>query len=182
VSNDFYVAGTVDGHVRTDVVQAAGLLSRSLAAGGAIYVCGNGGSFADAQHFAGEFEGHYKRERPAMRVRALGSNPSAVTAISNDLGYEYIFARELEAWGKPGDVLVALSTSGKSKNVKRAISVATSRGMHVVGLVGRSAQWVVVPPSIVIAIDSDDTAEVQDVSRRALHVIAGLVEDSWKSI
>ena len=104
--------------------------------GGTVYFCGNGGSAADAQHLAAEFAGRYMVERPGLPSVALTTNSSAVTAIGNDYGYEQVFSRQLEGLGAPGDVLVAITTSGGSKSVRRAVLSARRLGMTVVGMTG----------------------------------------------
>src|SRR3989344_2336873 len=107
-----------------DVGKAVSTLVTSLKAGGTVYFCGNGGSAADAQHLAAELAGRFYIERPAMAGVALTTNTSSITAIGNDYGYEFVFSRQLEGLGKKGDVLVAITTSGNSKNILEAIKVA----------------------------------------------------------
>lgn len=160
------------------IAAAASLLRRSLAAGGTVFACGNGGSYADAAHFVGELVGRYKRERPPMRAVLLGANACTVTAIGNDYGYEHIFSRELEALARPGDVLVALTTSGQSMNVLCASSSMIAMGGHVVGMTGRGRAWRVPPPSLVLEADSEDTPAIQEAHHAAAHVLAGLLEES----
>ena len=129
------------------VARLAALNARAVAAavetavacleeGGTIYFCGNGGSAADAQHLACELAGRYLLDRPALPVVALTTNTSSLTAIGNDFGYDDVFSRQLEGLGAPGDVLVAITTSGRSKSVARAIQVARALGMVVIGMTG----------------------------------------------
>jgi D-sedoheptulose 7-phosphate isomerase len=129
------------------VAQLAALNARAVAAaaesavacleeGGTIYFCGNGGSAADAQHLACELAGRYLLDRPALPVVALTTNTSSLTAIGNDFGYDEVFSRQLEGLGAPGDVLVAITTSGRSKSVMRAVEVARTLGMVVIGMTG----------------------------------------------
>lgn len=118
-------------------IKSAGeLMVESLQKGGKIMSCGNGGSMCDAMHFAEELTGRYRDDRKALAAVSI-SDVSHITCVSNDYGYEYIFSRYLEAFGKEGDVLLAISTSGNSKNVLRAIETAKSKGVKVVGLTGK---------------------------------------------
>jgi D-sedoheptulose 7-phosphate isomerase len=118
------------------VAEAAEATVTCLESGGAVYFCGNGGSAADAQHMACELAGRYFLDRPALAAVALTTNTSSLTAIGNDFGFDEVFARQLEGLGRPGDVLVAISTSGASANVLRAIETAHRIGMVVVGMTG----------------------------------------------
>jgi D-sedoheptulose 7-phosphate isomerase len=149
------------------VERAAGLIADCLAAGGQALFCGNGGSAADAQHLAAELVGRLQLERPAYRAVALTTDTSVLTAVGNDYGYAEVFARQVEGLGRPGDVLVAISTSGRSENVLRAAAVARATGMAVVAFLGPAASPL------------DDTAEV------ALHVdgnVAGLIQQGHITI
>lgn len=158
------------------ITKAAALIGHALRTGHKVMICGNGGSAAEAQHFAAELIGRYRRERAALPAIALTTDTSCLSALSNDYGVATMFARQVEALAQQGDVLIALSTSGRSENVRRAISVASTRGCHVVAVVGRMAEWTLTPPSVVIQIDSDDTALIQEISLNALHSIAEIVE------
>lgn len=119
------------------VVQVAQVLTETLASGRKVLLCGNGGSAADAQHIAAELVGRYRRERPGLPALALTVNTSSLTAIGNDYSYEMVFARQIEALAAPGDVLIAISTSGNSPNVLKAVDAAKARGVITVGLTGR---------------------------------------------
>ncbi|MFZ0883301.1 MAG: SIS domain-containing protein, partial [Candidatus Acidiferrales bacterium] len=125
-----------DATFRERVAQAAMQIVKSLRAGGKVLFFGNGGSAADAQHLAAEFTGRYLKERRALPALALHGNSSAVTAIGNDYGFEFVFARQMEALGQTGDVAVGISTSGNSPNVLRALEVARSKGIYTVTLTG----------------------------------------------
>src|SRR3989344_2946247 len=114
-----------------DVVRATDALATSLKAGGTVFFCGNGGSAADAQHLAAELAGRFSLERPAIAGIALTTNTSSITAIGNDYGYEFIFSRQLEGLGKKGDVLVAITTSGNSKNILEAAKAARIQEGHI---------------------------------------------------
>ena len=159
-----------------DIVDAVNLIRECLSKGGKVITCGNGGSAADAQHFAAELVVKYKRERKALPSIALTVNPSTVTAASNDLGYEEVFSRQIEAFGRPGDVLIAISTSGRSPNVNNAVKVARELGLKVIYLTGEND-----PPvnkvDVLIKAPSKETARVQEVHITVLHIIADLVEE-----
>ena len=118
------------------IFQAGQIMVQSLQSNGKIMSCGNGGSMCDAMHFAEELTGRYRENRKAIPAVSI-SDVSHISCVSNDFGYEYIFSRYVEAFGQKGDVLLAISTSGNSKNVLRAIEVAKEKGMHVIGLTGK---------------------------------------------
>jgi D-sedoheptulose 7-phosphate isomerase len=118
------------------VAEAAEAVIASLESGGTVFFCGNGGSAADAQHLAAELAGRYFLERPALAAVALTTNSSSLTAIGNDYGFDQAFSRQLEGLGTPGDVLVAITTSGGSANVRRAVETAHALGMSVIGMTG----------------------------------------------
>src|SRR5881227_331102 len=122
-----------------DIVTVAEHIINTLHNGGKVLTCGNGGSAADAQHFAAELVGRYRRERPGWSAIALTVDPSVLTSLCNDYGFEQIFARQVQALGRPGDILVAFSTSGRSKNVLAAVEVANALQMSSVGLTGEGA-------------------------------------------
>jgi len=122
----------LDAAWRELVAQAALQIVKSLRAGGKVLFCGNGGSAADAQHLAAEFTGRYLKERRALPALALHGNSSAVTAIGNDYGFDFVFARQMEALGKEGDVAFGISTSGNSPNVLRALEVAKSKSIYTI--------------------------------------------------
>jgi len=160
------------------IVAAATLVRAALTAGGQVLVFGNGGSAADAQHFVaelvGRFEaGHTRRALPAL---ALSSDPSVVTALGNDLGFEQVFARQVEAFGRPGDVAIGITTSGTSANVVTAMRVARDRGLRVVALTGRAAGQTM-PADVHVAVPEDRTARVQEVHMTLLHILCELVEE-----
>lgn len=160
------------------IAQAVEAIASCVRDGGTVLFCGNGGSAADAQHLAAELVGRFARERNAWPAQALHANTSILTAIGNDYGFERVFARQVEAFGRPRDVLVALSTSGSSSNVTAAIRVALERGMVVVGLTGGSGGVVGELSSIHINIPLESTARVQEAHILIGHVMCGLVEES----
>jgi len=157
------------------IVAAADAITAALKAGRTVFAFGNGGSAADAQHFAAELVGRYERDRKALSAIALTTDTSALTAIGNDYGFECVFDRQIEALGRPGDVAVAISTSGKSPNVLRAIGAANDRGMVTIALTGRGGEAGTFAAHHVAVLE-DGTARVQEVHATVLHVICELVE------
>lgn len=144
--------------------------------GGKVLLCGNGGSAADAQHLAAELVGRFKMERRALPSMALPVNASTITAIGNDYGYEYVFARQVAAFGHEGDVLVAISTSGTSPNVVRAVEAARERGMVSLGLTGASGGALLSLCDVTIAVPSEDVARIQEAHITVGHIWCEIVE------
>jgi D-sedoheptulose 7-phosphate isomerase len=163
--------------IASDVAKAVELITLSLSAGGQLLLAGNGGSAADAQHIAAELTGRFLRERRALRALALHGNTSALTAIGNDYGYEHVFARELSAHARPGDVLLAISTSGNSPNILRAIEVARAHGVSVIGLTGESGGQMRTVCDVCICAPSERTARIQEMHITIGHTICELVEE-----
>jgi D-sedoheptulose 7-phosphate isomerase len=157
------------------LVGVAAAIATALKAGGSVLVFGNGGSAADAQHFAAELVGRYERERKAWPAMALTTDTSALTAIGNDYGFDRVFARQLEALGKKGDVAIGISTSGNSPNVLRALELGNERGLITVALTGRGGAAGTIAAHH-IAVQETRTARVQEVHATVLHVICELVE------
>ncbi|GGG41170.1 phosphoheptose isomerase [Caldovatus sediminis] len=155
---------------------AAAACARAIAAGGKVLFCGNGGSAADAQHLAGELVSRFHYDRPGMAGLALTVDSSVLTAIGNDYGYEQVFARQVEALGRAGDVLVGISTSGRSPNVLRAMEAARRRDMTTIGLTGRDGGPMAALCDIELRMPSDSTPLVQQGHIVAGHVICALVE------
>jgi len=155
---------------------AADALLTALGAGRKVLVCGNGGSAADAQHVAAELVGRFVRERRAFPALALTTDTSILTAIGNDYGFERVFARQVEAHGQAGDVLVAISTSGGSANVLAAVETARSRGLVTIGLTGRDGGALGRAVDVHLNVPSPSTARVQEVHITTLHVLCDLVE------
>lgn len=160
------------------IEDAARACAACLRAGGRLLFCGNGGSAADAQHLAAEFLGRYIRERDAWEAIALSTNTSALTAIGNDYGFDEVFARQVAAHGRPGDVLIAISTSGDSPNVVRAAEVARERGLTVIAMTGRDGGKIGAVAEIHINIPTAATPRVQEGHILAGHVLCALVEDA----
>ena len=159
------------------VSSAVDLICASLAAGGQLFVAGNGGSAADAQHIAAELTGRFQRERQPLRAMALHGNTSALTAIGNDYGYEHVFARELLAHARPGDILLAISTSGNSANILRAMEVARKHRVGVIGLTGESGGKMQSACDLCLCVPSKSTARVQEMHITIGHAICELLEE-----
>ena len=147
-----------------------------------VLFCGNGGSAADAQHLSTELSGKFYLDRPPLFAEALHVNSSFLTAVANDYDYEEVFARALQAVGKPGDLLLALSTSGNSKNIIRSIETAKSLNMKVVGMTGASGGAMKNACDILIAVPSDDTPRIQEAHITIGHIICELVEKGLFSV
>lgn len=156
--------------------EAARLMLVALRANGTIFFCGNGGSAADAQHFAAELTGRFAFDRPALPGIALHTDTSALTAIANDYGYEQIFARQIYALGKPGDVLVGLTTSGDSPNVVRAMEVARERGLTVIAMTGQSPGKTAPLAHVGLAAPASVTARIQELHEIIGHTLCEIVE------
>jgi D-sedoheptulose 7-phosphate isomerase len=145
--------------------------------GGKLLTFGNGGSSCDAQNFANELVGRYRRNRPPLSALALTVNQGDLTAIANDFGFEEVFARPLRAHGRAGDVAVAISTSGNSKNVLKAIAAARELGLIVVGLTGRSGGKMKALCDHCICVPSDSTARIQEAHITVIQIWCGILED-----
>ena len=150
---------------------------QSLKAGGTLFWAGNGGSAADAQHMAAELVGRFKKERKPIRSIALGANTSLVTAIGNDYSYDLIFCKELEALSKKGDVLVAISTSGNSKNILALAQLARSLGVFVIALTGETGGLLAAECDILLSVPSRETARIQEVHFLLEHTLCEAIED-----
>jgi phosphoheptose isomerase len=158
------------------VVRAAGEIAAAIGSGRKVLAFGNGGSAADAQHFAAELVGRFLRERRGMAAIALTSDASVVTSIANDCGFERVFARQVEALGSSGDVALAISTSGGSPNVIAAIQAASARGLRTIALTGRDGGALGAAAHIHVNVAAASTARVQEVHRTLLHAICEIVE------
>src|SRR5579862_8174955 len=161
----------------SSVVAAVDLVCDSLSAGGQLFVAGNGGSAADAQHIAAELTGRFMIERQPLRAMALHGNTSALTAIGNDYGYEHVFARELLAHARPGDILLAISTSGNSANILRAMEVARKHRVGVIGLTGESGGKMQSACDLCLCVPSKSTARVQEMHITIGHTICEILEE-----
>ena len=161
--------------VLNKVIEIALACLDSLKRGGKIIFCGNGGSFADAQHLSAEFTSRFLFNRPALASIALGTNNSGLTAMGNDYGYENIFSRELEALGKPEDILIGITTSGNSPNIIKGVDAAKKIGITTFILTGESGGKLKGLADCV-HIPSNDTARIQECHILVGHIICGLVE------
>ena len=161
------------------LVAAAKTIIKSLRSSGRIYLCGNGGSAADAQHIAGEFVGRFRLERKALPAVALTTDTSVITSISNDDSFEHTFVRQVEALVTEGDILWAISTSGMSANVIAAAELAKEKGACVLAFTGRSNSKLGQMADICFCADDKSTARSQEIHQLAYHIICDLVEQSF---
>lgn len=160
------------------VVLAARLMCDCLSLGDKVLVCGNGGSAAEAQHLTAELIGRFAMDRAGLAAVSLTTDSSSLTAIANDYGFEHVFARQVEALGKPGDVLVAISTSGESANVCEGARAAGEAGLAVVALTGASGGALAELCDVCLPVANDDTPRVQEGHLVLIHLICALVEDA----
>ena len=158
------------------LTKAAELLNHAFEAGAWLFVCGNGGSAADAMHIAGELVGRYKRERRGYNAIALGVDVAVTTAWSNDYSFESIFERQVEALGAPGGVVWGLSTSGNSENVVRALIKAKDGGMQTLAMTGEGGGRLAGIADILVAVPSSDTPRIQEVHTALYHYVCETVE------
>ena len=158
------------------ITEAAGVIGRSLRTGNKLLVCGNGGSAADASHFATELVVRFAKERRALPAICLTSDSGIVTAAGNDYGFDEIFARQVAAFGVAGDVLICLTTSGKSNNVTRALEEAKARQMKTIAFLGRDGGSTVGIADLDLLVKSDSTARVQEAHQLLLHVLCEIIE------
>lgn len=158
------------------IVRSVGMCWQALAAGGRVLVFGNGGSAAEAQHFAADLTGRFGRERRALGAIALTTDTSALTAIGNDYGFARVFARQIEALGRPGDVAVGISTSGRSPNVVEGLRRARELGLGTIALTGPDPADLAVHADLVLPAAGATTARVQEAHLTVLHIICELVE------
>ena len=159
-----------------DIAAAGRLLVTCLRDGGKVLLCGNGGSAAEAQHLAAELVGRFSGPRRALPALALTTDAAVVTALANDFGYEHVFARQIEAHGQPGDVLVAISTSGQSANTVRALEVARARGLRTIALLGRDGGAMRKLADLALLVGEQDTARIQEAHVFIVHALCAVVE------
>ena len=161
-----------------EVERAGVLMAGTLAAGGKLLVCGNGGSAADSQHIAAELTGRFVRDRRPLAALALTTDTSALTSVANDYSFEEVFARQVTALGRRADCLLAISTSGHSRNVVRAVEAARAAGLHVIGLLGRDGGALRALCDVPIVVPSDSTARIQEAHEFIGHTLCGLIESA----
>ncbi len=161
------------------IAQAADLIVKSLLSEGKILSCGNGGSAGDSQHFSSELLNRFERERPPLPAIALTTDTSTLTSIANDYSYNEVFSKQVRALGRKGDILLAISTSGNSRNVIEAIKTAHQRGMHVVALTGHEGgamREVLQPSDVEVCVPSQITARIQEVHLLVIHCLCDLID------
>lgn len=161
------------------IADAASMITQALKQGRTVYICGNGGSAADAQHIAGELVGRFRRERKALAAVALSTDTSILTSIANDYSFENVFARQVEALVREGDVLWAFSTSGTSANVVAAAKLAKEQGAKLLAFTGRADSALEQLADICLCADNESTARSQEIHQLAYHIICDLVEQSF---
>ena len=164
-----------NGYIET-VEKISNMIIESIKNGGKVLIAGNGGSAADAQHFAAELVGRFVLEREGYPAIALTTDTSILTAIGNDYGYEYVFSRQVEALGKTGDVFVGISTSGNSKNIIEAIKKAKERGMHTIGLTGMTGGIMKEMCDECLVLDYKETSRIQEHHLMTYHMICEFAE------
>jgi D-sedoheptulose 7-phosphate isomerase len=158
------------------IAAAADLLVGAFEAGKKLLVMGNGGSAADAQHFAAEIVGRFKMERRGLPAFALSTDTSILTALGNDYGFEAVFRRQVEALAGPGDVVIGISTSGSSLNVREALLLARERGCRTVGFLGRDGGTIKGIVDLDLTVPSQDTPRIQEGHITIIHILCDLVE------
>ena len=151
-------------------------LAQSLTDGGTLFWCGNGGSAADSQHLAAELVGRFKKDRQPLRSIALTTDTSIITCVSNDYNYESIFARQVQAIGRKGDVLIGISTSGDSENIKQAFQAATKMGIKTIALLGKDGGGCKMMAKHSLVVPSFDTARIQEAHILIGHILCELIE------
>src|SRR4029453_3860014 len=159
-----------------EVTRAADLIDQCLGAGNKLLVCGNGGSAADASHFVTELVVRFAKDRPALPAICLASDTGVLTAAGNDYGFDEIFARQVAAFGVPGDVLICLTTSGKSKNLIRALEEAKVHKLKTIAFLGRDGGSSTGIADVDLLVKSDSTARIQEAHQLLLHVLCEIIE------
>jgi D-sedoheptulose 7-phosphate isomerase len=158
------------------VGQAAAMIAAALAAGRKLMLCGNGGSAADSQHLAAEFTGRFIKDRRPLAAMALSTDSSALTCIANDYSFDDVFSRQVLGLGAAGDCLLAISTSGNSRNVLRAVEAARGLGMRTIGLLGRDGGQLAALCELAVVVPSNTTARIQEAHIMIGHTLCGMVE------
>ncbi len=163
-------------HCEKDLLSSANLIAKKFEKGNKILVCGNGGSASDAQHFTAELIGRFKKDRIALPAIALNTDTSAITAIANDYDYKNIFSRQIEGLGMRGDILLAISTSGNSKNIKDAVKIAKKKNIIVIGLTGSKKSELTKSSDLCISVPATETSHIQELHIIVLHLLCILIE------
>lgn len=159
-----------------DIALAAKTIVRAFKNSNKILICGNGGSASDSQHFAAELIGRFKKDRKSFPAISLNTDTSAITAIANDYKYEKVFSRQIEGIGNKGDILFAISTSGKSKNIVNAAIEAKRRGLKVIGLTGLKHSKLEKNSDICIKVPNKETSHIQELHITVIHIICTIIE------
>lgn len=167
-------------HIRT-IDRLAATIVRTLQQGGTIFTCGNGGSAAEALHLAEELIGRYRGNRPSCRAVCLNADPTALTCIANDFGFDEVFARQLEGLARPHDVLVVFSTSGKSRNLVLALERARRAQVRTIGLLGRNGGECLALCDEHLIVEATDSAHIQEAHQVVMHLLCEAVERSFSS-
>jgi D-sedoheptulose 7-phosphate isomerase len=170
-----------DQALQVALVKAVNCCVKALKSGGKLMFAGNGGSAAEAQHFSAEMVGRFLKERKPLASVALSTDTSALTAIGNDYGYDQVFSRQVEALGRSGDVLIVLSTSGRSKNILAAMRAAAALGIATIALTGREPREMGALADVVLNVPSSDTPQIQEGHLILGHLLCGLVETQFTS-
>jgi D-sedoheptulose 7-phosphate isomerase len=170
------VIASIESSIGVQIREVACLIAGSLSSGSTLFWCGNGGSAADSQHLAAELVGRFKKNRRALRSIALTTDASVLTSVANDYSYYDVFSRQIEALAREGDVLVAISTSGQSKNVVRAIQVANQLGIKTIALLGKSGGLAKSLADFVLVVPSESTARIQEAHILIGHILCDLIE------
>jgi D-sedoheptulose 7-phosphate isomerase len=176
-SRDVVAAAIEDAEFAGTLAAAGERIATALAAGGKVLLAGNGGSAADAQHIAGELVGRLNYDRPPVAAIALTTDSSVLTAIANDYGYAEVFERQVRGLGRAGDVLIAISTSGCSGNILRAVEAAREMGLFVIGFAGETGGDMASCCDVCLRVPSMVTSLIQQIHIIAAHVICGIVEE-----
>jgi len=172
------VLDRIEAELAGQIARIAVRLVETMKIGNKLLIMGNGGSAADAQHFAAEIVGRFKMERPALPAIALSTDTSIITAIGNDYGFERIFSRQVEALAAPGDALIAISTSGNSANILQALLTGRQAGCSAIGLLGKDGGTIKEICDLSLIIPSDDTPRIQEGHITVIHILCDLIEQT----
>ena len=159
-----------------ELEKAGDVLVDALRHGKKILIAGNGGSAADAQHFAAEIVGRFLKERESLPAISLCTDPSVVTAIANDYGYDEVFARQVDGLGNEGDVFIGISTSGNSENISKAINKAKAKGIFTIGVLGKSGGTIRNECDLALVVPSDSTPRIQEIHTLSVHLLCENIE------
>jgi len=172
------VLDRIEAELAGQIARIAVRLVETMKIGNKLLIMGNGGSAADAQHFAAEIVGRFKMERPGLPAIALSTDTSIITAIGNDYGFERIFSRQVEALAAPGDALIGISTSGNSANILQALLTGRQAGCSAIGLLGKDGGTIKEICDLPLIIPSDDTPRIQEGHITVIHILCDLIEQS----